>query len=111
MRDLSIAIHNQPAIHKNTRRSSALTWNLAILISIVALGMTYLFQINSLGTKGYNIRSLETKIKQQEADRKQLEVTSSSLKSITRIEQEAKNKNFVPVSKANYIGADNYAMR
>jgi hypothetical protein len=112
MRDLTLAISQQTITRKKQANPAGiLRWNLAILASIMILGLTYLFQINTLGTKGYSIKSLEQKIKQLELDHKQLEVQSSGLKSITRIQQEAQNRNFVPASGVNYIQDGEFALK
>lgn len=103
MRDLTLTLTKGVTKKKVKNPSGVLKWNIAILISILSFGALYLFQINSLGTKGYVIRNLEVKVKQLEAQNKHLEVKSSSLMSITRIEQEAASRNFVPASHITYI--------
>jgi hypothetical protein len=111
MRDLTLAIQQSVVRKKQSNPSSTLRWNLAIICSILILGLTYIFQINSLGTRGYAIKDLEKKIKQLEIEHKQLEVQSSGLKSITRIQQEAQTRNFVPTSGVNYIQDGDFALR
>jgi len=112
MRDLTLAIEaGNLARKKHSNPANVLRWNLAILTSILILGLAYLFQINSLGTKGYQIKNLEQKIKTLEAEHKQLEVHSSTLMSITRIQQEARNRNFVPAVGVHYIQDGDFALR
>lgn len=112
MRDLTLAINQASVVRKKqSNPANVLRWNLAILTSILVLGLTYLFQINSLGTKGYQINNLEKQIKQLEIDYKQLEVQSSGLKSITRIQQEAISRNFVPATGVNYVSDNDFALR
>ena len=53
---------------------SAYQINLALLVLFLATGATYLFQINSLSTKGYEIRKFEQSIKALETQHKNLEV-------------------------------------
>jgi cell division protein FtsL len=83
----------------------------ALLALITALGFIYLFQVNSLGTRGYEIRQLEQKIKALEAENKVLQIESSSLSSITRIQQQAELLNMVPASGVTYIRDGNYALK
>ncbi|MGE5392865.1 MAG: hypothetical protein ACM3NH_03930 [Candidatus Saccharibacteria bacterium] len=111
MRDLTLAINSVITKKKTKNPSAVLKWNIAILVSILSFGALYLFQINSLGTKGYVIRNLEVKIKQLETENKHLEVQTSSLKSITRIEQEAESRNFVPASNVTYIKDAGFALK
>ncbi len=112
MRDLTLAISNQTITKKrHSNPANVMRWNLAILASILILGLMYLFQINALGTKGYQISNLEKKIKQLEFEQKNLEVQSSELKSITRIQQEAVNRAFVPAAGVSYIQDSDFALR
>jgi cell division protein FtsL len=112
MRDLTLAINQQTISRKKHSNPAAiLRWNLAILTCIMILGLGYLIQINTLGTRGYAIKNLEQKIKQLELEHKQLEVQSSGLKSITRIQQEAENRNFVPATGVNYLQDGDFALR
>jgi cell division protein FtsL len=113
MRDLSLAISNTNAIPRKPARLSGLVLkcNLVLLFSLLALGLVYLFQINSLGTKGYHIKSAEIKLKQAESQQKQLEVSISSLRSIARIQQEAQSRNFVPATGIDYIHDGDFALK
>lgn len=96
---------------RKKRKILPLQVNFAIFAAIVALGMAYLVSINSLSTKGYEIRRLEQKIKNLEATRKNLEVQSSNLQSITRIQQEAAKLNFVPVGQTVFVRDQDYALK
>jgi cell division protein FtsL len=112
MRDLSLTI-SQPAFTKRTKAElpSAMALNLAVIALIVLCGFLYLFQVNALGTRGYEIRQLEQKIKVLQADNKDLQIHSSSLSSITKIQQEATALNMVPASNVTYIKATDFAMK
>ena len=112
MRDLTFALEQGYSDTKRkTNSKSVYTWNLALIAGIVLLVLTYVFEINSLGTQGYTIKKLETRIKQLESEQKQLEVQESSLRSITRIQQEATNRNFVPSSGVTYLKTDDFALK
>ena len=81
-------------------------WIFALL---VVFGVLYIFQANSLSTKGYEIKQLE----QQQAELlealKRLELEASELKSIESIETQMKTLNMVPVSGVNYVRDRDYA--
>lgn len=111
MRDLSLAIKQTEYIRKPKSEHRTLRLNLVLLVLIVLIGVGYLLQINSLGTRGYQIRQLEVKLKQLEAEHKNLEVQASSLQSINRIEQEAKKLNFVPTGNVTYIKDGDFALK
>lgn len=99
----------QPARKK--RKISFVQINFAIFAAIVITGLAYLVSINSLSTKGYEIRLLEQKIKNLEATHKNLEVQSSNLQSITRIQREASKLNFVPVGQTVFVKDGGFALK
>lgn len=96
---------------KKINKLSTYQTNLAILAAVIVFGVAYLIQINSLSTKGYEIRQLEQKIKNLETQHKHLEVQSSNLQSITRIQQEAAKLNFVPVGQTVFIKDSDFALK
>lgn len=112
MRDLSLSV-NQSVSRKKTKddSSSVLHFNLALLALIVAFGFVYLFQINTLGTRGYEIRQLEQKIKVLQAENKDLQITSSSLSSITQIQKDAESLQMVPAGSVTYIKDGDFALK
>lgn len=111
MRDLSLALA-QPFFKKTKGdSSSALHMNLAVLVLIVTFGFLYIFQINSLGTRGYEIRQMEQKIKVLQAENKALQIESSSLSSITTIQKDAETMNMVPANNVIYIKEADFALR
>lgn len=112
MRDLSLALA-QPLFRKKTKGDPAsfVHLNLALLALIVACGFLYLFQINALGTRGYEIRQMEQKIKVLQTENKSLQIQSSSLSSITQIQKAAENLNMVPASNVTYLKEADFALK
>jgi cell division protein FtsL len=112
MRDLSLAI-SQPLFKKKTKSdpTQILQFNVLILALIMVFGFLYLFQINSLGTKGYEIRQLEQKIKILQVDNKALQLQSSNLSSITKIQKDAETLNMVPATEVTYIKDADFALK
>ena len=111
MRDLTLSIGQTEYIRKPKSPAKILRFNLILLIVITLIGLVYLLEINSLGTKGYQIRQLEVKLKQLEIEQKNLQVQASSLQSINRIEQEAVKLNFVPAGNVTYIKDQDFALK
>ena len=111
MRDLTLAIP-QGVVRKKTKSSvSAYRLNLAILASIVLLGLTYLFVVNSLGTKGYEIQKLDQQARALEDQQKDLLMQASDLQSINRIQAEAQKLNFVPATNVTYLKDSDFALK
>ncbi len=114
MLDLSLAISQSQTTNRKTRSESAVSMthaNLALLALIVIAGFMYLFQINTLGTRGYEIRQLEQKLKVLQAENKALEIQRSSLTSITKIQQDAEGMGMVPATDVIYIKHAGFALK
>jgi hypothetical protein len=112
MRDLTLAISANGIGKRKTKTSvSAYRLNLAIFASTVLLGLTYLFVVNSLATKGYEIRKLDEQVRVLEEQQKTLLLESSDLQSINRIQTSAQQLNFVPTSNVTYIKDSDFALK
>jgi cell division protein FtsL len=85
--------------------------NTALLVGLVLLGFGYLFIINSLGTKGYEIRKVEQQIANLEAQKNSLQLDASNLQSIDKIQSNAQQLNFVPSTNVTYIKDPNFALK
>jgi cell division protein FtsL len=92
---------------KRTRSGSTVgvgsKYGMAVMIGCCVLTLTYLVQINSFSTKGYEIRSLEKKIDQLKQDQRMLEVETAELQSLQRIQNDPAVLNMVSVSSVNYV--------
>ncbi len=110
MRDLSLSIPIGVTKRK-TKSTSSYRLNLAILASTVILGLVYLFVINSLGTKGYDIKKLDQQVRNLEDQQKTLFMQASDLQSINRIQDQAQKLNYVPVNNAIYIKDSDFALK
>jgi cell division protein FtsL len=111
MRELALTL-TQPFFSKSKGdTASVFALNLSLVAMIVAFGFLYLFQINSLGTRGYEIRQMEQKIKILQADNKELQIKSSSLSSITKIQKDAEVLGMVPATNVTYIKDAGFALR
>ncbi len=110
MRDLSLSI---PATFSKKTKSSVSVYrlNLAIIASGMILGLVYLFAVNSMGTKGYEIRKLEQQVRTLEADQKIMQLQVSDLQSINRIQTEAKTLNLVPTTNVTYLKESDFALK
>lgn len=115
MRDLSLTL-SQPffGAKKKTKTFTpawVLRFNAVLMALIVVFGFAYIFQVNSLGTQGYEIRQLEQRVSALEVEHKSLQIQSSSLSSITRIQQVAESLNMVPATDAVYIKDSGFALK
>ncbi|MCX6762125.1 MAG: hypothetical protein NTY33_04800 [Candidatus Moranbacteria bacterium] len=67
----------------------------------------YLFQVNDLAVKGYDIRELENKISELDKENKQMQIHEMELRSMYVIEKSAADFNLVSPVNVSYLGASN----
>lgn len=77
--------------------------NVALLLTIFAIGVWYLAQINSLATKGYTIRNLEKEIAQQVKEQESLTVVIAKESSIAALKQRMNALHLVRSDRIDYI--------
>lgn len=73
------------------------------LISITALLIFYIFQVNFLTKETYLIQNHEKKLNQLSLENENLEINFSKLNSLENIEKYIQSQNFEKISKVKYI--------
>ena len=91
--------------------TSTQKFNFMLVVGIVLLGLGYSFTISSLGTKGYEIKRVESRLQAIENEQKSLQIQSSDLQSINQIQNQATLGQFVPVTQVTYIKDANFALK
>ncbi|MDQ1283673.1 MAG: hypothetical protein QG620_21 [Patescibacteria group bacterium] len=77
-----------------------------LLLSVVASGIFYLYQVNDLATKGYEIKESEIRIQNLERENKKMQIREVELRSMYNIENAAMDLDLVSSSKTDYLEAD-----
>lgn len=80
-----------------------LTLNFLLVVLICVLGVFYIFEVNNLATKGYEIRGLEKKIQELKENNEKLRIREAELKSMYNIEQSSKNFNMTAPKDVSYL--------
>jgi hypothetical protein len=93
-------INPQEKKEKGTRKNSS-TIILAFLIIIA--GSFYLYQVNDLATKGFEIRDIEKKIQDLQKDGKQMQIREVELRSMYNIEKSTQDLDLVNSSNITYL--------
>jgi len=75
-------------------------------ILIFSCGLLYLWQINCLATKGYQIKELENKAAALKNENKRLQVEITQLRSTTRLEEKIAELKMVSVVRVEYLQAN-----
>ena len=74
---------------------------LAALIFLV--GALYLYQVNSIATKGYELKEVENKIQESEKEINKLKIKEVELKSMYNIEKSTEDMDLVVSSDVSYL--------
>lgn len=86
---------------------SRIARNFYLLIFVLCIcGGVYIYEINTLATKGYEIREMENKIEQLAQEGRQLKIRETELKSMYVIEKSTKDLNLVSSSNVSYVELD-----
>ncbi|OGI32090.1 MAG: hypothetical protein A2271_02075 [Candidatus Moranbacteria bacterium RIFOXYA12_FULL_35_19] len=94
------------AFPKNCRGSLSLNFKgtASILMAIVfILGVFYLYQVNDLATKGYEIKEIEKQIASLSQINKSQRIKEVELKSMYNIEKTAENLNLISTQEITYF--------
>jgi hypothetical protein len=84
--------------------SLALTSMLVFLILLA--GTFYLYQVNDLATKGYEIRDIENQIQTLEKDSKKMKIKEVELRSMYNIEKSTQELNLISPQNVTYVEMD-----
>lgn len=77
-----------------------------LAIALIALGAFYLYQVNTIATKGYEIKEVESRIQELQKENQKLEIREVELKSMYNIEKSMDNLNLVSSPNVSYIELD-----
>ncbi len=78
-----------------------------MIFFVIFASAFYLFQVNDLAVKGYDIRDLENKISELEKENKQMQVHEMELRSMYVIEKSVQSFNLVSPVNVTYLDISN----
>jgi hypothetical protein len=76
-----------------------------LLVMIVVGGAFYLYQVNDMATKGFEIKDLELQIQALEKERRKMEIKEVELRSMYNIERSTEELNLITPPGISYIEA------
>ena len=76
---------------------------LALILLFCACGALYLFQVNSIATKGFEVRELEGKIEDLKKEGRKMEIREVELRSMYNIEKASKDLELVESKEVTYV--------
>ncbi len=78
-----------------------------IIICFISVAcLLYLWQVNGLATKGYEIKDLEEKVSELREKNKDLELEITQLRSTERISQAVEKLEMIEVARVEYLKAN-----
>lgn len=81
------------------------SFRISLIIFIIVFSLLYIWQTNSVSTKGYIISDLEKNTQQLEYENRRLEVDIAKNTSMQSIQERIKNINLVVVDRIEYLTA------
>ena len=84
-------------------KASLKTLILALIILLVLCGALYLYQVNNIAIKGYEIRDMEDKIEGLQKENQKLKIQEVESKSMYNIEKATENLNLVNSVNVTYV--------
>ena len=74
-----------------------------MVVFAISFGAYYLFQVNKIAIKGYEIKDLENQIAELQKENKKMEIKEMELKSMYSIEKSAEGFNLVNPKNVSYL--------
>jgi len=74
-----------------------------LAVLVVFFGLGYLIQVNSLATKGYQIKELENKIAELKQEKSDLELEALSLQSMGSVKERLAQSGMVAAGGSDYL--------
>jgi len=76
---------------------------LAVFLALIISGFAYLALINSVSTRGFEIKSLEKKVESLRKENERLQMEAVELQSMNTIAAASKKLSLEPVEKVEYV--------
>jgi cell division protein FtsB len=93
-------------------KMGGVTLNFVIVTLICMVGFLYIYEVNNLATKGYDIKKFESELEQLKKDNENLNIRATELKSMNNIEEKTKDLNMVAPKDISYLNIPgNVAMK
>jgi cell division protein FtsL len=87
---------NQPKIGR-------VTLSFFLVVLVCATGVFYIFEVNNMATKGYEIDKLEKQLNDLKKENERLQIEAAELKSMYKIEEKTKELNMIAPKGVSYL--------
>lgn len=76
---------------------------LALVAAVILFGAFYLYQVNNLATKGYEMKEVESHIQKLQSDSQRLKIRETELRSMYNMEKATQELNLVNSRSVSYL--------
>lgn len=88
------------------------TLSFLLVVLVCAVGVFYIFEVNNLATKGYEIDKYEKQLNNLKKENERLRIQEAELKSMYRIEERTRDLNMIVPKNVSYVNLPgNVAMK
>jgi hypothetical protein len=91
------------AINAGSARINLVSLVFTVVICTFMAGAFYLYQVNNIATKSYEIRDLESQIQELSKESKKMEIREVELRSMYNIEKASQDLNLVNSADVTYV--------
>lgn len=88
---------------KHKPKMGRVTLSFFLVALICALGVFYIFEVNNLAMKGYEIDRLEKQLNDFRKENERLQIQAAELKSMYKIEEKTKDLNMIAPKGVSYL--------
>jgi len=99
--------HNKQSNLVDNICSKMQQFQIVFVVGCVMFGGAYFWQVNSLATRGYEIRDLEKNIQELKRSTQQLQIQAAEEQSLDKVTEKIKQLNMVLPEKVEYLRANN----
>ena len=75
----------------------------SLVFLVIIFGVVYLYQVNDLASKGYEVRDIENRIENLRKENEKNKIVETELRSMYNIERNTKNLNLVNAGEISYL--------
>lgn len=98
----TFAAGNKPA-NAGRAQINLISLVFSIVVCVCISGAFYLYQVNDVATKGYEIRDLENRIQALSKESRKMEINEVELRSMYNIEKTSQDLNLVNSNEVTYV--------
>ncbi len=91
------------ALNSEKVKIGKITLNFILVILICMAGVIYIYEVNRLAVRGYEISSLEKQIQEIREENERIKIRAAEIKSMYKIEEEMKQINMSAPKNVTYI--------